>query len=82
MEVKKLLHEQVVTHRITTAYTPQQNGNIERENRAIVEMACTFCQNIPDINFSDDIWAELVSSYSIICSKADWKIINNRTQFK
>lgn len=43
LDVKKLLHEQVVTHRITAPYTPQQNGNTERENKAIVEMACTFC---------------------------------------
>lgn len=62
-----MLDEQGVTHRITAPYTPQENGNIKRENQTIVEMACTFCHSIPDIKFPGAIWAELVT-IQLICS--------------
>ena len=35
------LDELGITHELSTPYTPQQNGVVERKNRTLVEMACT-----------------------------------------
>nr|BDI54701.1 Retrovirus-related Pol polyprotein from transposon TNT 1-94 [Triticum aestivum]BDI54741.1 Retrovirus-related Pol polyprotein from transposon TNT 1-94 [Triticum aestivum] len=35
------LDELGITHELSTPYTPQQNGVVERKNRTLAEMACT-----------------------------------------
>ncbi|GBP12335.1 Retrovirus-related Pol polyprotein from transposon TNT 1-94 [Eumeta japonica] len=52
--VKKILKANGINHRVTAPYTPQQNGNAERENRTIVEMARTFKYSNKDIKFPDE----------------------------
>lgn len=41
-EVKRILHENGITQRLTALFTPEQNGGSKRENRTIIEMARTF----------------------------------------
>ena len=35
------LHILGITHEFSAPYTPQQNGNVERKNRTLIEMAHT-----------------------------------------
>ena len=50
-----------VTQRLTTPYTPQQNGFSERENRTVIEMVRTLRFSNRNVQFPDSIWAELVN---------------------
>ena len=61
-EVRTILQENGIVQRLTAPYTPQQNGECERDNRTIVGMARVFKYSNPDIEFPEAIWAELVSS--------------------
>lgn len=82
LEVKKLLSDGGIVHRITAPYTPQQNGNTERENRTIIEMARTFCYSNPDIKFPDAIWAELVTAASYILNRTGKSSIQGVSPFE
>lgn len=68
-EVRKTLHEQGITQRLTAPYTPEQNGGTERENRTIVEMARTFKYSNSDVELPAAIWAELVSTAVYILNR-------------
>ena len=48
-EVRNILRVNGITQRLTTPYTPEQNGGSERDNRTIVEMARTLKYSNPDI---------------------------------
>ncbi|KMQ81501.1 retrovirus-related pol polyprotein from transposon tnt 1-94 [Lasius niger] len=68
-EVKKILHENGITQRLTAPFTPERNGGSERENRTIIEMARTFKYSNPHIKFPEAIWAELVNSAVYILNR-------------
>lgn len=55
---KKMLDELGVLHIKTNAYTPQQNGRIEREMRTVVEAARTA---IHARDLDENLWAEAVN---------------------
>lgn len=56
-DVEKLFKMKGIVHEVTVAYTPEQNGRIEREMRTIVESARTMLINA---NVSNELWAEAV----------------------
>ncbi|KAI5727868.1 hypothetical protein M8J77_007947 [Diaphorina citri] len=60
-DTKKLLESLGVFHTNSVAYTPQQNGRIEREMRTVVEAARTV---IHANNMNENLWAEAVN-YSV-----------------
>lgn len=57
-ETQKLLEKLGVFHAKSTAYTPEQNGRIEREMRTVVEAARSVihCKNL-----NENLWAEAVN---------------------
>lgn len=61
-EVRKILKKYGISPRPTAPYTPEQNGNSERENRTIVEMARTLKYSNEDAEFPAYLWAELIST--------------------
>lgn len=56
--VKNLLDNIGVYHTKSTAYTPQQNGRIEREMRTVVEAARTV---LHENNLDENLWAEAMN---------------------
>ena len=59
--------EQGIKRQLTTAYTPQQNGVIERRNRTVVEMArCMFKAQ----GLADPFWAEAVNTTVYILNRS------------
>lgn len=56
--VKNLLQELGIRHGKSTAYSPQENGRIEREMRTVVEAARS---TIHARNLEENLWAEAVN---------------------
>lgn len=57
-ETKQLLENLGVFHSLSSAYTPQQNGRVEREMRTIVEAARSA---VHARNLDESLWAEAVN---------------------
>jgi len=53
--VQKVLEEHGITHRLTVAYTPEQNGAAEQENRTVVESARSV---LHASGLPEELWAE------------------------
>lgn len=68
-EVKEILSKEGIVQRLTAPYTPQQNGNTERELRTVVEMARTLKFSQKDVEFPAAMWAELVSTSIYILNR-------------
>lgn len=68
-EVKQILRSNGITQRLTAPYTPEQNGGSERENRTLVEMARTFKYSSTEVNYPEEIWAELTNSAVYILNR-------------
>ncbi|KAJ2937847.1 hypothetical protein O0L34_g17825 [Tuta absoluta] len=56
-ELEEIFKRKRIVHEVTVAYTPEQNGRIEREIRTIVESARTMIINA---NVGKELWAEAV----------------------
>ena len=68
--------------RLTTPYTPEQNGLNERENRSIVEMARTFMYSNEDAQFPKPIWAELVRTSVYILNRTGGSAIEDKSPYE
>ena len=69
-------NEHGIKRQLTTAYTPQQNGVVERRNRTVVEMArCMLkAQALPD-----PFWAEAVNTAVYILNRSYTKALQGKT---
>lgn len=65
-----------IQRQLTMAYTPQQNGVLEKKNRTVVEMAKSMLheKGIPYF-----LWAEAVLTAVYILNKCPTKALNNIT---
>ncbi|GAB0089493.1 secreted RxLR effector protein 161-like [Sergentomyia squamirostris] len=68
-DVREILQKNGIAQRLTAPYTPQQNGELERDNRTVVEMARTFMNVNSDANFPAAMWAELVTTAIYILNR-------------
>lgn len=68
-EVREILRSKGITQKLTAPYTPEQNGESERENRTIVEMARTFKYSNKEVTFPEEIWAELINTAVYILNR-------------
>ncbi|CAL9008426.1 unnamed protein product [Prunus brigantina] len=68
-----------IQRQLTMAYTPQQNGVVERKNRIVVEMAKSMLheKGIPYF-----LWVEVVHIAIYILNRCPTKALNNITPFK
>ena len=78
-EFEEYLKSQGITRRLTTAYTPEQNGVAERKNRTLVESArCLLIQS----GLPPSFWAEAVSTANYIRNRCPTKRLNGRTPYE
>jgi hypothetical protein len=64
-QVEEFLDEEGIKHELSTPYTPQQNGIIERNNRTLIEAARTM---LDEYKAPDSFWAEAIN---IACHAAN-----------
>jgi transposase InsO family protein len=63
-QIEEFLEEDNIKHELSSPYTPQQNGVVERKNRTLMDMARTMLE---EYKTSDRFWAEAINTtcYSI-----------------
>ena len=59
MEFENYFKESGIDRHKTTAYTPQQNGVVERMNMTLLESARSMLSNA---NLQQELWAEVVTT--------------------
>ncbi|KAG5323483.1 POLX protein, partial [Pseudoatta argentina] len=78
-EFDAFLREHGIGRRLTTTYTPEQNGVSERRNRTLVEMArCLLIQS----QLPPSFWAEAVNTSNYIRNRCPSSSLNGRTPFE
>ncbi|BBN68038.1 transposable element gene, partial [Prunus dulcis] len=78
-EFSKLCEEGGIQRQLTTAYTPQQNGVVERKNRTVVEMAKAM---LHEKNMPYSLWAEAVHTAVYLLNRSPTKALENITSFE
>ncbi|CAL2279392.1 unnamed protein product [Prunus armeniaca] len=78
-EFSKLCEECGIQRQLTTAYTPQQNGVVERKNRTVVEMAKAM---LHEKNMPYFLWAEVVHTAVYLLNRSPIKALENITPFE
>jgi hypothetical protein len=58
-QVEEFLDDEGIKHEFSTAYTPQQNGVVERKNRTLIDMARTM---LDEYKTSDIFWCEAINT--------------------
>ena len=58
-QVEEFLDEEGIKHELSTPYTPQQNGIVERKNRTLIEAARTL---LDEYKTPDIFWADAVNT--------------------
>lgn len=77
--MNELLRSSGIKRRLTTTYTPQQNGTAERKNRTLVEMArCMLIES----GLPPCFWAEAISTANHIRNRCITKSLNNGTSYE
>lgn len=73
------LADEGVAHRLTTPYSPQQNGVVERRNQTVVSTArCLLkAKRMPA-----RIWGEAVTSAVYLLNRAPTKSVNDKTPYE
>lgn len=75
-EIKRFFEGKGIKHELTVAYTPEQSGAVERENRAIVEAARTMLHARKlDLN----LWAESVNAIVFVLNRIGTSSVKNKS---
>ena len=77
-EFDQLCENEGIQRQLTLAYTPQQNGVVERKNRTVIEMAKSMLHEKGMPYF---LWAEAVHTSVYILNRCPTKALNNITPF-
>jgi len=72
-------NEQGIRRNTTTAYTPQQNGVVERRNQTIVEMARCLLKSM---NVPGKFWGEAVKTAVYLLNRSPTKSLTRKTPFE
>ncbi|CAL8131459.1 unnamed protein product [Prunus armeniaca] len=78
-EFIKFCEDHGIQRQLTMAYTPQQNGVVERKNRTVVEMAKSMLHENEIPYF---LWAKAVHTVVCILNRCPTKALNNVTPFE
>jgi transposase InsO family protein len=64
-QIEDFLEDEGIKHELSSPYTPQQNGVVERKNRTLLDMVRTM---LDEYKTPDRFWAEAINTacYSII----------------
>lgn len=74
--VQKLFEKHGISHIKTCAYTPEQNGRIEREMRTIVEAARS---EIHNCDLDENLWAEAINHAVFTINQTGTSSIENQS---
>jgi len=72
---EKLCKDEGIERQLTVAYSPQQNGVLERQNRTIMEMARSM---LKEKSMPKNFWAEVVYSVVYILNRCTTKAIQDK----
>jgi transposase InsO family protein len=84
--VEEFCDEKGSKHELSTTYTPEKNGVVERKNRTLIEMARSM---LDEYKVSDSFWAEAINtachaSNRLYChrffNKTPYELLNGRKQ--
>jgi len=75
----KLCEKEGIEHQLTTPYTPQQNGVVERKNRTLMEM--TRCL-LHDKGLPKNLWAEAANTTVFLLNRLPTKALQQKTPFE
>ncbi|KAM1099314.1 hypothetical protein TB2_005809 [Malus domestica] len=78
-EFDQFCEKEGLQRQFTLAYTPQQNGVVERKNRTVIEMAKYMLHEKRMPYF---LWAEAVHTFVYILNRCPTKALNNITPFE
>lgn len=78
-EMAELTNKYGIKHERTVAYTPEQNGKAERENRTLIEAArTTLLRN----SLNKNLWAEAINSVAYILYRTRKTNVEGKTPFE
>lgn len=66
-EMRQIVFDQGIRHERTVAYTPEQNGKAEREDRTLVESARTMLQSK---SLDKRFWAEAINTAAFVLNRS------------
>ncbi|GJV94795.1 retrovirus-related pol polyprotein from transposon TNT 1-94 [Tanacetum coccineum] len=75
-EFDKFCKDEGMHRQLTTRYTPQQNGAVERKNQTVVEMAKSMMH---EKGLPKSFWAEAVYSAIYLLNRSPTKSLDNKT---
>lgn len=78
-DVKHLLTSEGIVHQRSLAYTPQQNGKVERENRTVVEAARTMLQAK---GLEKKFWSEAVNTAVFVLNRTGKSTVEGKTPLR
>lgn len=77
--IKNIIEEHGMRHQLSIAYTPEQNGRAERDNRTIVESARSM---ILEKGLGKEFWAETVNTAVYILNRTGSSPQEGKTSYK
>lgn len=77
--VKSFLENKGIRHTVTVAYTPQQNGVAERENRILIEAARSMIYSKSQLPLN--LWAEAINTAAYIINRTGPSKQSGKTPF-
>lgn len=77
-EFDNFLKSHGIQRRLTTVYTPQQNGISERKNRSLLDKARCL---LIEANAPKKLWAEAVSTANYLINRSPSKALNGKIPF-
>lgn len=78
-EFDDFLKSHGIKRRLTTVYTPQQNGISERKNRSLLDKARCL---LIEASAPKKLWAEAVATANYLINRSPSKTLNGETPFK
>lgn len=78
-EVQSILQKYGIKHETSVAYTPEQNGAIERENRTVVEAARSM---LYAKSMDLGLWAEAVHTTVFVLNRTGTSSVHDKTPYE
>lgn len=78
-DVKVVTEKAGLHHRLTMAYTPEQNGSSERENRTLMEAARSMLQSK---KLPNKLWAEAVNTAAHVLNRTGPTKVEDKTPYE
>ena len=74
-EFETVFTENGIQHEVTTPYTPQHNGLVERRNITILDIARSM---LKENKLPHELWGEVVSTILYVLNKCPTKKLENK----